>query len=261
VDAKPWLSDPLALRFPWDEQAYKLADHGGEGGKLCFAILWDDGVCKPMPPYERALRETQSALEAAGHTVIDWVPYDSATGMKIVSDIYNADGGHDISLACALSGEPRLVWVLDPDAKHLSTYEYWQLCRAKSIFIKNHLDHWMHTASATGTGRPVDALIVPPSANAPSPHGKEQYIYYTAFANLCDYPASVFPVTACDPAVDLKPPAHAFRTAADKMMYELYEPETYRDAPISLQCIGRKNEEEAVIRMTEIVDAALKRRK
>jgi amidase len=109
ADAKPWLSDPLSLRFPWDEQAYRLADHGGEGGKLCFAILWDDGVCKPMPPYERALRETKGSGGCrtygwAAHSltandnlitvvVIDWVPYESATGLKIVSDIYNADGG------------------------------------------------------------------------------------------------------------------------------------------------------------------------
>lgn len=110
ADAKPWISDPLALRLPWSDDAYKLADHGGEDAKLCFAILWDDGVCKPMPPYTRALQETKEALEAAGHTgvksidsrlemanrgciVIDWVPYESETGWKIVSDIYNADGG------------------------------------------------------------------------------------------------------------------------------------------------------------------------
>ncbi|KAJ7132211.1 general amidase [Mycena epipterygia] len=258
ADAKPWISDPLVLRLPWNDDAYRLADHGGEEGKLCFAILWDDGVCKPMPPYTRALQETKQALEAAGHTAIDWVPYDSETGGKLVSDIYNADGGHDISLACALSGEPRMGWVLDENAKHLSTYEYWQLCRWKSVFIKKHLDHWVNTASSTGTGRPVDALILPACSNAPQPHGKAQYIYYTAIANLCDYTAGVFPVTACDPAVDVKLPAHEFRSAADKMVYDLYEPETYRDAPISLQCVGRKNEEEAVIRMTEIIDAALK---
>ncbi|KAJ7460676.1 general amidase [Mycena latifolia] len=259
ADAKPWNVDPVALRFPWNDDAYRLADHGGESGRLCFAILWDDGVCKPMPPYTRALQETKQALEAAGHTVIDWVPYESETGCKLVTDVWNADGGHDIALACALSGEPRMGWILDGNAKQLSTYEYWQLCRAKSLFIKKHLDHWVKTASVTGTGRPVDGLILPACSNAPQPHGKAQYIYYTALANLCDYSVGIFPVTACDPAVDVKLPAHEFRSAVDKMVYDLYEPETYRDAPISLQCFGRKNEEEAVIRMTEIIDAALKK--
>ena len=36
------------------------------------------------------------------------------------------------------------------------------------------------------------------------------------------------------------------------------EPEVYRDAPVSLQCIGRKGEDEAIVRMTEILAAALK---
>jgi amidase len=35
-------------------------------------------------------------------------------------------------------------------------------------------------------------------------------------------------------------------------------PEAAANGPISLQLYGRKNEEEAVLRMTEIVDAALK---
>jgi amidase len=35
------------------------------------------------------------------------------------------------------------------------------------------------------------------------------------------------------------------------------DPEVYRDAPIGLQVIGRKGEDEAVLRMTEIVAGAL----
>jgi amidase len=36
------------------------------------------------------------------------------------------------------------------------------------------------------------------------------------------------------------------------------DPKEYADAPISLQLIGRRGEEEAVIRLTEIIDEALK---
>lgn len=35
------------------------------------------------------------------------------------------------------------------------------------------------------------------------------------------------------------------------------EPEVYRNTPISLQGIGIKGEDEAVVEMTEIIDAAL----
>lgn len=66
ASAKPWLHDPLALRLPWSASEYALAEHGG-GKRLCFAILSDDGYCKPHPPYIRALQKTKEALEAAGH--------------------------------------------------------------------------------------------------------------------------------------------------------------------------------------------------
>ncbi|KAK4701042.1 amidase, partial [Phenoliferia sp. Uapishka_3] len=279
ADAKPWLYDPIALRLPWNESEYNLVNHGGEGAKLCFAIMWDDGIVKPHPPYIRAMEETKKALLAAGHEVIDWVPLDMAEGLEIIVSlpsrprsiserqahllrsqlgIFNADGGKDLDVACALSGEPKLGWVLDANASHLSTYEYWQLCRKKLAHIKKQLDHWEATVSSTSTGRPVDAIIAPASAHCPQQHNLPGYIYYTAFCNLADYSASVFPVTQVDPKIDLKLPAHEFRSATDKSIYELYEPEAHRDAPISLQVVGRKNEEEAVIRMTEIVDAALK---
>lgn len=38
----------------------------------------------------------------------------------------------------------------------------------------------------------------------------------------------------------------------------LDQPEVFRDAPVCLQLVGRTLEEEGVIAMTEIVDAALK---
>jgi amidase len=76
-----------------------------------------------------------------------------------------------------------------------------------------------------------------------------RYPFYTALANLCDYSASAFPVLRVNPSIDVQELAHEFRSEPDKMVFDLYSnPEIYRDAPIGLQCIGMKNEEEAVIR-------------
>jgi amidase len=66
IDQKPWLNDPLALRKSWDDDAYLLAEHG-YGKKLCFAIMWDDGITVPHPPIVRGLELTKGALIAAGH--------------------------------------------------------------------------------------------------------------------------------------------------------------------------------------------------
>jgi Asp-tRNA(Asn)/Glu-tRNA(Gln) amidotransferase A subunit family amidase len=63
---KPWLKDPLVVRKKWDEDEYQLVDHG-EGNKMCFGILWDDGGIVPHPPIIRGLEMAKDALIAAGH--------------------------------------------------------------------------------------------------------------------------------------------------------------------------------------------------
>lgn len=68
VGAKPWNQDPSVARKPWSEAEYDLSEHGGMDGKLCFSIMWDNGIVKPHPPLQRAMRMTKDALEAAGHT-------------------------------------------------------------------------------------------------------------------------------------------------------------------------------------------------
>lgn len=60
--------------------------------------------------------------------MIDWKPYQTARGVEIINNIFNADGGHDIDQVCDLTGEPRMGSVLDRNAKHLSTWDYWQVC-------------------------------------------------------------------------------------------------------------------------------------
>jgi amidase len=64
---RPWALDPTTLRLAWQDDRYHLSDHGGEKGQLCFAIMWDDGYCRPQVPYTRALHETRAALVAQGH--------------------------------------------------------------------------------------------------------------------------------------------------------------------------------------------------
>lgn len=45
VDTRPWTRDAQALRLPWQEEAYQLAEHGG-GRRLCFGMMLDDGLVK-----------------------------------------------------------------------------------------------------------------------------------------------------------------------------------------------------------------------
>ncbi|KAF9814803.1 hypothetical protein IEO21_04911 [Rhodonia placenta] len=60
LGARPWRRDPLVVRKDWDWREYALAEHGGRGARMCFAVMWDNDVVRPHPPVVRA-------LERAGH--------------------------------------------------------------------------------------------------------------------------------------------------------------------------------------------------
>ncbi|KAG5636313.1 hypothetical protein H0H81_008427 [Sphagnurus paluster] len=267
LSQRTWLRDPLVIRKHWDEEEYKLVEHG-RGQSLCFAIIWDDGEVVPHPPIVRGLEETKRALEKAGHKVIDWKPLNHSMIMSVGQSIFDAGFAADFRAVSASSGEHLVKTMLpsqipDPDGafanerETISAYDLWQLQKAKRDLRQAYLEYWLATASETGTGRPVDALISPVAPFAAPPHGKYNY---TMVFNALDYPALVIPVCKVDPDVDVKKPAHAFLNKKDQSTYELYEPEIYRDAPIAIQVVGRTQEDEAVIAMAEIVDAALKLR-
>ncbi|KAI0051681.1 general amidase [Auriscalpium vulgare] len=270
LSKKPWLLDPLVVRKPWSEEEYSLVDHGG-GKKLCFAILWDNGIVKPHPPVKRALEMTKAALLKAGHEVVDWKSYKYAEIIECTRDIWTAAGLEDYQAVTSQLGEPILESMLGAEAEataeyvgqeSISAFRLFQIQKKLLALRKESLDLWQATQSQTSTGRPVDAIISPVAAHAPTPHGKYTYFRsaaYTLVFNALDYPACVFPVTAVDPQLDMPSPAHAFLSEDDKLMYELYDdPSTFKNAPVALQLVGRGLEEEAVVAMTEIVDAALK---
>ncbi|EKM60485.1 uncharacterized protein PHACADRAFT_179748 [Phanerochaete carnosa HHB-10118-sp] len=276
IDAKPWNSDPLAVRKPWSRDEYELGEHGNGVG-MCFAIMWDDDIVKPHPPVIRAMEITKAALEAAGHKVINWVPHRHAEIYKNTAQIFFADSGHDFFTDCELSGEP-LIQTMSPAENahelvldglplsrtlvekpaHLSAYDLWQLHNEKRELRKSYLDHWEATKAITGTGRAVDAIISPVSPHTACPHGCHIHGFYTVLCNNLDLTTSVFPVSFADKDLDKKLPPHEFRNQDDKAVYHLYDSELFHGLPVGLQLIGRTLEEEGVIGMTEVMDKALK---
>lgn len=94
--------------------------------------------------------------------------------------------------------------------------------------------------------------------------------------NCLDYTALAFPVTRVDSALDERKPPHQFLSEKDRTVYESCRsdlrqirlfvdesasiddsPEAFANAPVSLQLVGHTMEEEAVIKMTEVISAAL----
>ncbi|KAJ6503296.1 general amidase [Mycena vitilis] len=268
LSKEPWHQDAMVIRKRWSDEEYNLIDHGN-GKKLCFAIMWDNGVVAPHPPVKRGLEITKKALLAAGHQVIDWVPYEQAEIVKSINAIWNAGAAEDYKRATAPSGEPVIAsmgilpeeaaseLLFRPSGPGISAFELWQVQKKKRDLRQAHLLHWERTANQTGTGRPVDAIISPMAPYTAPPHGLNKTAQYTMSWNLLDCPALIIPVSKVDQA-DVKQLRDQFYTASDRENYELYNPATYENAPISVQVIGRTMEEEAVIAMSEIIDEALR---
>lgn len=87
IDAQPWLLDPVVTEKKWDQAAYELDDLEGSGKKkLCFAVMWDDGVVRPIPPIRRALEYTKAALIAAGHEGESLAPRGTPSSNKTIAN-------------------------------------------------------------------------------------------------------------------------------------------------------------------------------
>lgn len=70
IEAQPWRLDPRCLPIPWREEQYQDV----QSRPLVVGLLLDDGVVKVHPPIERALKEMEEKLVAAGHEVVHWDP-------------------------------------------------------------------------------------------------------------------------------------------------------------------------------------------
>ncbi|KAF8577001.1 general amidase [Ramaria rubella] len=270
IDARPWKKDPCVLRMPWSESGYELADHG-HGSQLCFGLLWDDGYTVPHPPIRRALEITMKAVLKAGHKVIRWEPHKHLEIVANAVSIYFAGGEEDLAATVGKSGES-LIRTMRPEFKvdtdrlppywpelpSLSAYELWECHKVRRDLRQAYLDHWEASVATTGTGRPVDAIIAPVAPYAAAPHGDSRNTMYTVVWSSLDYPSLVLPVTTVDPKLDAIIARDDFLSTDDQILHELYTPETYKHAPVGLQLVARTHEDEALIRMSEIVDQALK---
>ncbi|PIL31996.1 hypothetical protein GSI_06700 [Ganoderma sinense ZZ0214-1] len=267
LDQEPWNYCPNTVPKPWTTDDYTLKERGG-GKKLCFGLMWDEGSVKPLPPIHRALEVTKKALETSGHSVIEWKSSRHSEYVGLARSSFLADGSEDYN-SCLTTGEP-IINSMDPDAdpNHvpafriprapLSAYHVWQLNKERKELRKMLLDRWQATVSQTGTGRPIDALICPVAPYPAVLHGQTRSSVYTIIWNTMDYPALIIPVTTVDPALDAKPTRESFWSEDDKIVYEMYDPEAFQGLPVGIQLVSPTLQEEVVLGIGEIVDAALK---
>lgn len=75
-----------------------------------------------------------------------------------------------------------------------------------------------------------------------------------------DFPACTFPVTFADQTLDTARDLKTFKQLSeiDGRIQADYDAAFYHSAPVALQIVGRRLEEEKVLEMCEVIDGCLK---
>ncbi|KAK9899619.1 amidase [Cystobasidium minutum MCA 4210] len=255
LDACPADYDATAFPFPYNN---KLHDKVASYKKLAFGYAKTDGHVHPVTPAIRAMDETIAALKAAGHEVFE---FDLARYKRIwdlTCELYDADGGEDIQRILSQVDEPLIGGlILGSESRKKTVYELMQLNREKEAFQQEVLSKWLATVSQTTTGRPMDALLFP---TVPSPVRRfddEMYAGLTGIFNMLDLPACVVPVTFVDPAKDGKASNVEYFGDTDKLIHDQYDPEFAAGMPVTVQVVGRRWQEEALLAVTQKVAESL----
>lgn len=111
-----------------------------------------------MPMERHVLYASNTTEEAIARLKRSYPDPANPTGQSVT---YQADVDPPSSTACGM-GE---------DATDISAFALWQLHAERRKLQQEYLEHWNATASKTGTGRPVDAIISPAAAYPAPPHG------------------------------------------------------------------------------------------
>ncbi|KAJ5125854.1 hypothetical protein N7448_005167 [Penicillium atrosanguineum] len=262
LSQQPWLHDPLALEIPWRdtivEETRKLINQATSGtSSLAFGIMPYNGVGRIHPPIARGMKLVQQTLERLGHKVIPWNPPSHERAHDIAARTFDMDGGADFRHHFSLSGETQAKQVIvQQNGPQLSASEIAALNITKREYQKEYMDYWNSTAALTGTGRPVDGLFCPLASHAAVIPAQYESVGYTAFVNVLDYSSISIPVTFADKTVDVH--GKNLSLSADYINWN-YDADTYDGAPVGIQLVGRRLQEEKMLTIAEYIGEEIAR--
>ncbi|EFY93838.1 general amidase [Metarhizium acridum CQMa 102] len=253
LSTKPWLNDPAVVPIAFrqaiiDDYTCRVELNGlvkESKQPLKLGVLWTDGIVQPHPPVTRGLNILVAALKQAGH----------------LESFLTADGAHDIHGHLDLSGEPLIAdlqeeFQLKPP---IGLLQYQENTLEGLSYEAKYSDYWNQTAS--DDGQIVDAVIMPVAPHAAVIPGKYYHTGYTKVINLLNYSAVVIPVTRADKSIDTIDGSYCPENETDQRNWDAYDPQVYDGAPVGVQLVARKFEEEKILAIAKIVVAVLEEAK
>ncbi|KAL4874303.1 amidase signature domain-containing protein [Aspergillus karnatakaensis] len=252
---EPWMRDTDCIPLPFREVEVPK--------KLCFGLLLDDGHVKPLPPVTNALLQTKAALEAAGHTVIDFHINDPHHTTPLKHTLYRSAAATTVHTALTQTSEPwpkGMELLTETLTQNPATVtELWAAQAKRTAYANQLLKSWVATKSVSGTGREMDALIMPVSPWDGCERFGFCYDNYTSLWNVVDYCAVGVPVRGLEGGEDELERVHEARNEIEAGIWERYEAEKVKGAPVGIQIVGRRLNEEYLLQMARVCDEALKK--
>lgn len=257
IGAKPWKLRRELSATPWQTEVVAKDLEK----KLRVGVLASDGIVTPQPPVARAVREVEAKLKAAGTVdgveieVVPFIPFKHEDAWRIISSLWFEDGGKGFLELLDKTGEPlmelsKFIMTENPHVKELSIQQLWALNCEKYAYRDAYNQHWSDSG--------IEVLVAPIIPGPPQPHGTSNYLCYSSQWNLLDYPAITFPVTTVDQQKDVPYKDYKPLNAKDEDFYKRYQPEVYKGAPVSLQLVAPRNEDELLIEGLKIVEKVLR---
>ncbi|OTB01086.1 hypothetical protein M426DRAFT_323737 [Hypoxylon sp. CI-4A] len=262
IDQKPWLRQPSLVALDWKDSTNYFPDR-----KLRVGVLYSDDVVRPHPPILRAMTELVGKLKKSPNIeLVDWKPWKHDLAWSIIAKLYYPDGGAEVKTAVEASGEPWLPlskFILhdNPHVKEHTIPTLWTAVSEREGYRHQYAQLWNDSAKKTSDGKPLDVILCPGGVGVAPKHNTSRYWGYTAQWNLLDYPAIVFPVADAVGAAERETPfeyeeGYKPLSSSDKYFYDLWKKhgaEGYKDAPIALQLVARRYDDEKLFKAVQIL--------
>ncbi|KAI8575289.1 hypothetical protein K450DRAFT_262444 [Umbelopsis ramanniana AG] len=249
-NSHPELLDENCVPIPWREPVLPK--------RLVFAVLRSDKYCRPTPAVTRAVEKAVEAVKAQGHEVIEWEPIDHDKLDNLMLAFFTSDGGAGIR--AALEDEP----LLEHQAmgshllKEIPGSVIWAAQRQRVGIEKAILAQWNNSSKVSSSGQVIDGIIAPVTAVPAYPHRKANYVGYTNYWNIVDYPAVAFPVLRADASIDGKPDLE-YISPVEKRLWDDFDPVACDGGCVGLQIITRRYEDEKALKLAGVITDALQK--
>ncbi|XP_037683249.1 fatty-acid amide hydrolase 1 [Choloepus didactylus] len=264
--------DPTVPPLPFKEEVYTSSQ------PLRVGYYETDNYTRPTPAMKRALLETKQRLEAAGHTLVPFLPSDIPHALEILSTggLFS-DGGKsflrnfkgdfvddclgDLVLILKLPSwlKRLLAFLLKPLFPRLSSFlSNMQSRSAGKLWELHHeIELYRQTVIAQWRALDLDVLLTPmlsPAMDLNAPGRATGAVSYTLLYNCLDFPAGVVPVTmvTAEDEAQMEHYRGYFGDIWDKVLQKAMKKSI--GLPVAVQCVALPWQEELCLRLMREVE-------